>query len=601
MKKWYILSAVAAISLTFASCDKEDMYMEPQQPEPNGNGDFIINPEDTAGIVVPEGCGLVVFPGNRMQTRASLDPVTGESNRISTLRILIYKENENGTFEYVKAQDIQNPTNWPLSGAATTILETGTYRAVFVGNMDASLFGNEEVLTGVGEGHSYADARINLPSIDKFSTLNLFHWFSSGNFEVTENTTIVPVTLQRIVSRSSLTTYGIPDGIEVTGSDYPSRFYTSLLDKNHPAGLYDMVFGKPFEKGLQEMLERDLIFPLAYVLAQNNKLDERSAVGQWYNSLTQDEYLTNYIKKTDSQEGYTKDGYDNIEAVKEGLSTLSESFSKEYSSSIDAIPEYLNKLYSGDYTEAFVAQIITDNLSNVDDYESGRSRPSFTVAKEETVNALKEAQSGSNAIFPTWDKLQDMTVTLSGTYPSTIDFDLKVCDTKEIAETSVKLTTLQDGNSDKVLNIYLLGENGSESTYQFGLTSLSDYTTDGISGQTLQPNTWTEYRLVPEDITLGENQSDKKCKIIVRYKYLSEQIESNRQAAFLKLPLKFSHNLNTSVGGSTGDYFDFTNDTGRLLGTVGNGDQVHFFFAIPDFSASNLTATIKWVSEEKVK
>lgn len=596
MKKQYILSAVvAAASLAFASCDKEEMYMEPQQPEQNGNGGFIINPEDTAGIVVPEGYGLVVFPGNRSQTRASLDPITGKSDRISSLRILIYKKDENGTFKYVNDEKVSVPNSatWPLSKSPTTVQEYGTYRAVFVGNMDATLFGNEEVLTGVGEGYSYEDARIKLPSIERFNDTNLFHWFSSDEFEVNENPTVVPVTLQRIVTRSSFATYGIQEGINVSGTDYPSKFYASLLEPEHGLGFYKQVFGKPFENSLREMLIRDIVFPLAYVYSQQEgkKLDQSTEVGQWYNEISQnmDGYLETYL--LDKNEwGYTEDVYSSMEDLKSGLEQLCKNFSNN--KYIDQIPDYINAIFTGTNLSDFAANIREENTLNVDDYVGGASKPSFTEAKNATIAALKQNQQGNDAIFPVWANAQNATVELSGNYPSAIDFDLNVKEYAPISQATIGLTKPQNpnGNEDNSLNIYLLGENKEETTYQFGLTSLtvSDraYTLDGITGQSLRPNTWMHYRLVPENITLGDACSNESCKVIVDYKYWYDNA-GDVNNSFVLFPLQFSHNLLKF------DVNKWFVSNGRLQE---NHDQVRMFFKIPDFTSENLEGQLKWVA-----
>lgn len=612
MKKQYILSAVvAAASLAFASCDKEEMYMEPQQPEQNGNGDFIINPEDTAGIVVPEGYGLVVFPGNRSQTRASLDPITGKSDRISSLSILIYKKDESGTFKYVKEEEVSvsNSATWPLSHDPTTVQEYGTYRAVFVGNMDASLFGDEEVLTGVGEGNSYEDARINLPSIEKFNETNLFHWFSSDEFEVTENPTVVPVTLQRIVTRSSLTTYGIQEGISVSGADYPSRFYASLLEPEHESGFYDIVFGKGslFEKALQEMLERDIIFPAACCLDDKGLLDKSKGYASWYQGLDKDAYLMNYVVSSVSggNSKYTNNAYESKEAAEEALSTFKTKVSLTEDNK-EVINNFLEALYKGDYTQQIITGIIGDDFSGND------GEKSFTAVKQAVVGALKEGQNKQGAVFPVWSGLTNLDVQLSGTYPSAINFDLDVVgeDKTFTQPQTVALSSSTEENADKTLNIYLLGSTDEEDSYTFGLESLSGngitFPITGISGQILQPNTWTNYRLVPSGIQLGEKASDNTRMVIVSYYHLTKQITNAMvKTSGIKFPLLFSNNLGSKVNWSVNvNWWNIDDETreSRATGTImtssiSNQDKVGLFFKIPDFSPENLTGNLEWKSK----
>lgn len=609
MKRYILLTL--ACSLLFASCEKDSLLIE--QPQEYNKGGFV-NPEDIANLVIPEGKALLVFPFNTLHTRAELNPHEGESSRISRLRYLVYKEN-GGAFTLVSENNnLSVPQSWPYNNdqiLTHLVDEGGTYRVVFLGNVDASLFGGEEVLTGVEIGSPYENARINLPSINKFGSneTKLFHWAKSKDLTVAENGSVSDkIVLQRIVTKSSLTTYGIAEGITVSGKDYPSKFYASLLEQNHPLGFYNNVFGKgsQFEKTLQEMLERDIIFPLASCLKNASMLDSNKEYASWYNGLNKDEYLLNYVVSSASGKSqYTQNAYSSLEEAKTALSTLNEKIRLNANDGT-VINDYLEKLYKGEYAQKLIEGIIADDFLNDD------KKPSVTVAKQAIIEALKKEQKSNGALFPIWSHLSNMNVQLSGNYPSAVNFDLEVVgESKTFTEPSTVALSPSTETTDKTLNIYLLGSMDESENYSFALQSLSGndgitFTTSGISGQTLRPNMWTNYRLVPSNIQLGEMLSDKICKVIVSYHHLTTQIESTKVNKCIKYPLMFSNNLGIRINWATDEkWWNFgtgTSDTSRGTGTiltsgVDNQDIVGVFFQIPDLSPRNLTGTLNWIAE----
>lgn len=617
MKRIY-LSIAVAVSLFFSACEKEEMSYNTQQPEQTGNGGYIINPEDTAGIVVPEGYALVVFTGNKAQTRASLDPIPDNSNntRIKHLQYLIYRKSQDNMYILERQVTVAAPERWPAKAVTAVLPATGTYKVVFLGNVDNSLFSGETVLEGVTVGSStYTDARIKLPSLDGFGSKEdkLFHWFRSGDIEITQSTGTIlqPVTLQRIVTKSSLTTYGIPSDITVTGNDYPSRFYASLLDPNHELGLYDKVFGtgSQFEEALKELLERDIIFPVASCLADKSMLDKSKTYASWYNGLDKEDYLLNYVAATEGgRSGYTHYAYASKPNAENALTRLKETINLTDDNKA-AINDFLEGLYTGTYSQGMMEGIIEDNFRGDDGKES------FTAAKEAAIAALQEGQEKDNAVFPVWSNLTSVPVLLSGSYPSAVDFDLNVIgeDLTFTQSKDIDLTSSSSSsNADKSLNIYLLGSMDTGKSYTFGMESLGTFTTDGISGQILKPNTCTNYRLVPSDISLGtEVSADAGHKVIVSYYHLWKQINNQViKLQAIKWPLTFSNNL----GDKTHWYSDYNywnieneNKDSRLSGTLltsyaGNDqDKVYMLFKIPDFSPENLTGSLKWESETKTE
>ena len=608
MKRYILLTL--AYSLLFASCEKDSLLIE--QPQEYNKGGFV-NPEDIANLVIPEGKALLVFPFNTLHTRVDLNPHEGESSRISRLRYLVYKEN-GGAFTLVSENNnLSVPQSWPYNNDQVLthlVDEGGTYRVVFLGNVDASLFDGEEVLTGVEIGSPYENASINLPSINKFGSneTKLFHWAKSKDLTVAENGSVSDkIVLQRIVTKSSLTTYGIAEGITVSGKDYLSKFYASLLDQNHPLGFYNNVFGKgsQFEKTLQEMLERDIIFPLAFCLENTNMLDSNKEYASWYNGLNKDEYLLNYVvSSAGGKSKYTYNAYNSLEEVTEALKTLKEKI-RLNEDDRNVINDYLERLYNGEYAQELIEGIMADDIWNDD------KDPSVTVAKQAIIEALKKEQKSNGALFPTWSHLSNMNVQLSGNYPSAVNFDLEVVgESKTFTEPSTVALSPSTETTDKTLNIYLLGSMDESENYPFALQSLSSdgitFTTDGISGQKLRPNMWTNYRLVPSNIQLGEMLSDKICKVIVSYHHLITQIESTKVNKCIKYPLMFSNNLGSRINWATDDkWWNFgtgTSDTSRRTGQiltsgVREQDIVGIFFQIPDLSPRNLTGTLNWSAE----
>lgn len=608
MKRYILLTL--ACSLLFASCEKDSLLIE--QPQEYNKGGFV-NPEDIANLVIPEGKALLVFPFNTLHTRAELNPHEGESSRISRLRYLVYKEN-GGAFTLVSENNnLSIPQSWPYNNDQVLthlVDEGGTYRVVFLGNVDASLFDGEEVLTGVEIGSSYENARINLPSIEKFGSneTKLFHWAKSKDLIVAENGSVSDnIVLQRIVTKSSLTTYGIAEGITVSGEDYPSKFYASLLDQNHSLGFYNNVFGKgsQFEKTLQEMLERDIIFPLASCLDYANMLDSNKEYVSWYDGLDKDEYLLNYVvSSAGGKSQYTQNAYSSLEEVKEALKVLKEK-NRLNENDRTVINDYLEKLYKGEYAQKLIEGIIADDFLNDD------NKQSVTATKQAIIEALKKEQNSNGAVFPTWSYLSNMNVQLSGNYPSAVNFDLEVVgESKTFTEPSTVALSPSTETTDKTLNIYLLGSMDESKNYTFALQSLSGdgiiFTTNGISEQKLCPNTWTNYRLAPSNIRLGEMLSDKICKVIVSYHHLTTQIELNIQSKCIKYPLMFSNNLGKLIQWAADEkWWNFgsgTSDVSRATGRIltdfkDQQDKVGIFFQIPDLSSKNLTGTLNWSAE----
>lgn len=209
MKKKYsfIITCILGMSLFFTACEKTEMEMSGTQ-EDNSDDEYFINPEDTAGIVVPEGYRLVIFPGSKAETRA-LDPVTS-SSKVTHLQYLIYKETANDTYTLYERKTLFNESgtkSWPYKSVPVVLEADAKYKVVFLGNVDKSLFDKQtEVLTGVEDNAAYGDARIHLPNRE-FSDQSMYYMGKAAftNTPTADNeasqVVYVPITLQRIVNR----------------------------------------------------------------------------------------------------------------------------------------------------------------------------------------------------------------------------------------------------------------------------------------------------------------------------------------------------------------------------------------------------------------
>lgn len=205
----------------FFSCEVEEIIREGEKEQitPEEDGTYLINPEDTAGIVVPEGYKLVLFPGVKKQTRAN---ATGTNTQVKHLQYLIYQKDGEGTYKQIKQAVLSKPESWPSKVPAIPLEENKEYRVVFLGNIDKSLFSStqtDDLLTGVGEGTNYADAQIHLPQVE-FDDTNLFYMansiFDTKAGSITDNSVYVPITLKRIVNKVEICKEPLKD----TSKDY---------------------------------------------------------------------------------------------------------------------------------------------------------------------------------------------------------------------------------------------------------------------------------------------------------------------------------------------------------------------------------------------
>lgn len=131
--------------------------------------------ESGSGQGIPEGYFEVVFSPS--SSRAA---VSGADNRISSLHYILFDAAGN----FVKERNVLSPggstPSWPVAAVRDT-LPLGSYRAVFVGNAEKTLFpyatetvpvNYKEVLTGYQDG--YTLGRIHLPPAEFTNTTEYY-------------------------------------------------------------------------------------------------------------------------------------------------------------------------------------------------------------------------------------------------------------------------------------------------------------------------------------------------------------------------------------------------------------------------------------------
>lgn len=215
--KWAACLAMA--SLVFCGCEKDDAL--------DANGSETVN--ESSSDTVKDGyftATLIPGIGNGMHSRAA---IKGTSDRIQTLRFMLFKKGDNGVYtrftdypEYNNNEDIENvikytpnanqSTYWPLTQSVQLSLPVGDYKVVFFGNMDKRQFesqGSEEIIQ-LNSGR-FEDVRINMPVGGPLAFLptlnsgneqyqNLFY-LATADFN--QNNPNPQILLQRLVTQSS--------------------------------------------------------------------------------------------------------------------------------------------------------------------------------------------------------------------------------------------------------------------------------------------------------------------------------------------------------------------------------------------------------------
>ncbi len=185
---YYLLLACLAL---YTSCSEkvdvspDDQIRPAQQSEETGD--------------VPYGWFVATFAS--ADTRAQ-SPTIGSDARVQHIRYLLFDASGNFVKERALWLPSQGSPTWPFNGTIRDTLPNGTYRAVFLGNVEKTLFPYKstyyDVLTGYQTG--YANGRIWLPRSD-FSATTEYYF---GQTTVSNTNKSPTVYLQRIIGAASL-------------------------------------------------------------------------------------------------------------------------------------------------------------------------------------------------------------------------------------------------------------------------------------------------------------------------------------------------------------------------------------------------------------
>lgn len=185
MKKYYYILGLFAL-LLWMGCEK------PEQEIP-------ADPQIPGGEIqdIPEGYFIATFNGLQPDTKA---PVVGPDSRIQHIRYIVYKRSG----EFVKERILLangTTTTWPFQPVKDT-LPRGSYKAVFLGNVDSTLFpyatrNSERNYSSVLKNYkvNYNNARIYLPNAE-FKDNTEYYW---ANVNFSDTIPTPPVLLQRII------------------------------------------------------------------------------------------------------------------------------------------------------------------------------------------------------------------------------------------------------------------------------------------------------------------------------------------------------------------------------------------------------------------
>lgn len=467
----------------FFSCEKEE-FVANSGNEDSGN-DFYINPEDTAGIIVPEGYSLVIFPGNQAMTRA------GSETRIQHLQYIIYQKDESGNYIQYEANKIikQDLSSWPLKAEITSLPKNHTYKVVFLGNVDKSAFGvnqTEEVLTGTGKGTNYTGARIVLPIVE-FSDNNMF-FHAKADFN-TNATAYVPITLKRIVSRNDITKEGLSTAYAnrvTSDKEYKAAYLEQIVREKMKQSIFTGR-NSTFRYQMAESVKADLIYPLIYMgLAQESDAetlkDTYTAIGkyisEWHSYKPTNVNVLTYIR--DARRTYpdlVQTKYANNFCIRYAQ-YLYDTFVEEESKDNTSLEAALERIYSDNITIEegnFAYQSIDKSVSKAIDalnasYTSGELLPWRNIA----YNSKSIVQI--NEVMP---------------MPGSVDFDLNVDAASN--QTGNKYYSMKDApnyGSDKYISLISFGE-AATSSNKLGILKISSASSEGTNINHV-PNTSTE-------------------------------------------------------------------------------------------------------------
>lgn len=569
------------------------------------------NPNSNNGTKVPEGYMLVSFPiQDEFSTRAELKPETGTQKRIQHLQYLLYKKPDGGSDMDVSAwvlekkglvNENESGIYFPYSFALPLPIDN-TYKIVFLANVSEGLFKGQQAgnalleNTEVGQS-TYSQTTINAPNV-AFGENNMYY-LAGATFDTHKNGNestkdVTGICLQRMVSRSLLTTYGIQGKYDESETSYENRYYSSLLDENAMIG--KLVFSNDINSALgkqfHQLIMEDIVYPFAYLLNKNNFLNGDMLT--WFDSA-EEEFKQRYEARTVK--------YDNIVKSLEALSTEASDFTVQDRAAV--LQSFIQSLKENNADKNYIGKMlgIVKSKDIRDITIPTETKGSFTIAKQKTLEQLRSDQR-DEGLFGVWSKNDNMmlkvTARLNGKVPTTVDLDLNVQKESESFSREIALAKATDTEDSSLPIILLAGKNGD---HTFGLQAL-DYSENllpkpenGITnGKVLCPNISTTYRVTPTNIqwdgTVKDNSSQK---VIIAYGSLIDVIgdlSTDVKQILLENDIKIAL---SAVYGVTTNLIDFEREDGRLSA---NTPPVGFTFNIPDFSSAHLTGTLIWKADD---
>lgn len=578
--------------------------------------DELCNSNNGNGMEVPEGYMLVSFPiEGEVSTRAAeLNPSTGAQTRIQHLQYLLYKKPDGGSDTDCSAWVLEKKGTIEENGSGIYFPKSfslplpidNQYKIVFLANVSESLFTGqtESLLENVEVGtNSYSEAIVNAPDV-AFGENNMYY-LANATFNTTKEVEgdskkdVIGVCLQRMVSRSLLTTYGIRGEYDETQTTYEGRYYSSLLNDDAIIGKF--VFGNDVNSALGEsfhqLIMEDIVFPFAYMLDSQKNLD--GAMKTWF-----DEEKTSYeaIYEARGIEKTVIEG--NLQNYASGRTNFTnQTLAKNVQAFIQELKDNTSQLnYIGEMLQVIKVKDIKNTVEDV-----SASKGTFTIAKQSTAKQLENDQK-AGGVFGAWNYWMNtkptMNAQLQGTVMTAVDLDLNMKKTSDDLSINNMTLTNATEREDSSLPIILLANKTGE--YKFNLSSLKSsfvkpLPENGITeNKELKPNISTTYRVTPTDVTWdGATITGKPIKIVVAYGSLFNKMkelstgkswENVLSEDEIKYALYAVYNLLRA------DAVDFTLTDGRL--TKDSKTTVGFYFNIPDFSNEHLTGTLSWEVDE---
>lgn len=573
--------------------------------------DELGNPNSNSGTEVPEGHVLVSFPiqDDEVSTRAELNPETGTLERIQHLQYLLYKKPDGGSDTDWSAWVLEKKglvsengsgIYFPYSFSLQLPIDN-TYKIVFLANVSEGLFKGQQpgnaLLKNAEVGQStYSQTTIKAPDV-AFGENNMYY-LAGTTFDTHKNgdestKDVTGICLQRMVSRSLLTTYGIQGKYDVSETSYENRYYSSLLDENAMIG--KLVFSNDINSALgkqfHQLIMEDIVYPFAYLLNKNNFLNGDMLT--WFNNV-EEEFKQRYEAR-----GLK---YSDIVTVLNDLATNAGDFT--LSNRAATLQVFIQSLKENSADKDYIGKMleIVKSMDIRDITIPTETKGAFTIAKQKTLEQLRSDQR-DGGLFGVWSKNDNMmlkvTARLNGKVPTAVDLDLNVQEESESFSREIALVKATDSEDSSLPIILLAGKNGN---HTFGLQALDNSENlrpkpeNGITNvEVLRPNISTTYRVTPTDIKWdGAIKNNMSQKVIMAYGSLIDiigDLSADFKQTLLEADIKIAL---SSVYGVTTNLIDFERKDGRLSA---NTLPVGFSFNIPDFSRAHLTGTLIWKAD----